>query len=178
LKRLKDFETERIKLFEKIKSLEDALKESQIPPKSSSNSELSVDIVNSLSHATIDSRIMFVKPNMSNNQTHKMCRDKGKNIDVHDHEKFESRNSKSRFIPTCHHCGIVSHTRPNYFQIRSQKPWVKKLVPRKDELGFENQVRALSEQVQIVSEKLGTLTFDKRIYAMISNKENPKEKQV
>jgi hypothetical protein len=34
-------------------------------------------------------------------------------------------------------------------------------VPIKDEPGFENQVRALREQVQIISEKLGTLTFDK-----------------
>jgi hypothetical protein len=76
--RLKYFEIERVKLFEKIKSLEDALKESEIPLESSSNSDMSIDIVNSPSHATYDSRIMFVKPSMSNNQTHKNVGTKGK----------------------------------------------------------------------------------------------------
>jgi hypothetical protein len=98
LKRLKDFETERVKLFEKIKSLEYVVIESQIPLENSSNSDLSIDIVKSLSHATSDSRIMFVKRSMSNNQTHRKCRDKGKNIDVHDHEKFESKNLNLKIL--------------------------------------------------------------------------------
>jgi len=115
LKRLKDFETGRVKLFEKIKSLEDALKESQIPLESSSNFDMSIDIVNSPSHAASDSIIMFIKLSMSNNQTHKKCRDKWKIFDVHNHKKVESKNSKSRFIPTCHHCDIIGHIRPNYF---------------------------------------------------------------
>jgi hypothetical protein len=51
LKRLKDFETERVKLFEKIKSLEYVMKESQIPLGNSFNSDLSIDIVKSLSNS-------------------------------------------------------------------------------------------------------------------------------
>lgn len=70
LKRLKDFEAKRIKLFDKIKSLEDVLKESQISLEKSSNSDMSSDCVNSSSLAISDSKIMFVKPIMPNNQTH------------------------------------------------------------------------------------------------------------
>jgi len=91
------------------------LKDFEIPLESSSNFDMSIDIVNSPSHAASDSIIMFIKLSMSNNQTHKKCRDKWKIFDVHNHKKVESKNSKSRFIPTCHHCDIIGHIRPNYF---------------------------------------------------------------
>jgi hypothetical protein len=60
-------------------------------------------------HAMPAHRTMFVKPGMS---THYLS----------------SRNGTKRYksIPTCHYCAIIGHTRSNYFQIRSQKPWVKK----------------------------------------------------
>jgi hypothetical protein len=51
-------------------------------------------------------------------------------------------------------------------------------VPRKDEPRFENQVRALSEQVQIISEKLGILTSEKQISTLISNNVILREKRV
>jgi hypothetical protein len=76
LKRLKDFEAERIKLFDKIKSLEDVLKESQIFLEKFSNSDMSFDCVNSSSRAVSDSKIMFVKSSMPNNQTHEKSREK------------------------------------------------------------------------------------------------------
>jgi hypothetical protein len=41
-------------------------------------------------------------------------------------------------------------------------------VPWKDEPGIENQIRALSEEVQITSEKLGTLTSDEKTSIMLS----------
>jgi len=75
---------------------------------------------------------MFIKPILSHTQS--TCKGKGDN----------------QSIPTCHHCGIVSHIRPNCFQIRSQKPWKKTLIPRKDELGFKEQVEVLSDQVKLL----------------------------
>jgi hypothetical protein len=66
------------------------------------------------------------------------------------------------------------------FQIHSQKPWVKQYVPKKDDPGIENQVRALSDQVKLISEKLGTVTFDKK-FAILGNKrdkKNTKDKPV
>lgn len=112
---------------------------------------------------------------MSDNQIHNNCQGKAKNINVLGHKEFESKNliknhSNSRFIPT----------QPNYFQIRSQKPWVKQYVPKKDEPGIENQVRALSDKVKLISEKLETLTSDKK-FVMLGNKrkkKNAKDKQV
>jgi len=83
-------------------------------------------------------RTMFIKPIMSHNHTQSICGDKGAN----------------QSIPTCHHCGVTGHIRPNCFQIRSQKPWNKTLVPRKDEPGFEKQVKMLSDQIKFISEKL------------------------
>jgi len=74
---------------------------------------------------------MFVKLRISDNQSHVDCVDKGKNVSLHDHVKVKSKipvtkkKSNSRFIPTFHHCGIIGHTRPYCFQIRSQKPWAK-----------------------------------------------------
>jgi hypothetical protein len=90
---------------------------------------------------------MFVKPNMFKHHTHFTCGDKGKSAKGTGHKNFNS-------IPTCHHCGISGHIRPNCFQIRSQKPWDKQHVPRKDELGIENQVKTLSDQGKLISKKV------------------------
>jgi len=52
---------------------------------------------------------------------------------------------RTMFIkPTCHYYGVNGHIRPNCFHIRSQKPLKKSHVPRKDEPGFEEQVKKLS----------------------------------
>jgi hypothetical protein len=105
-------------------------------------SNLSMDKVASISHDMSVHRTMFIKPIMSHNHTQSICGGKGVN----------------QSIPTCHHCGITGHIRANCFQIRSQKPWNKTLVPRKDEPGFEEQVKMSSDQVKLISEKLAYLT--------------------
>jgi hypothetical protein len=69
-------------------------------------SELSIDKVASISHAMFVHRTMFIKPSMSHNHTQFTCEDEG----------------ASHSIPTCHHCGVNDHIRPNCFNIRSQKP--------------------------------------------------------
>jgi hypothetical protein len=117
-------------------------------------SDLSIDKVASISHAMFVHRTMFIKPNMSHNHTQFNCGDKG----------------ASHSIPTCHHCGISGHIRPNCFQIRSQNPWNKTHVPRKDELGFENQVKKLSDQVKLISEKLGYHTPNEQKIVLVNNK--------
>jgi len=78
-------------------------------------------------------------------------------------------------IPTCHHCGIVGHIRPNCFQIRSQKPWKETLIPRKDEPGFEEQVKMLSNQVKLISEKLAYLTPNEQRSVMVNNQKASKQ---
>jgi hypothetical protein len=83
-------------------------------------SNLSMDKIASISHDMSVHRTMFI---MSHNHTQSICGDKGAN----------------QSIPTCHHCGVTGHIRPNCFQIRSQKPWNKTLVPRKDEQALKSK---------------------------------------
>jgi hypothetical protein len=84
-------------------------------------SDLSVDKIAYISHAMSVHKTMFIKPSMSTNRT----KDKG----------------ASHSIPTCHHCGVNGHIRPNCFHIRSKKPLNKSHAPRKDEPGLEEQVK-------------------------------------
>jgi hypothetical protein len=74
---------------------------------------------------------LHIEPSMSQHHTHSTCVDKVKSTKGTRHKNFN-------YIPTCHHCGISG---PNCFQIRSQKPWDKLHVPRKDEPGIENLVK-------------------------------------
>jgi hypothetical protein len=62
-------------------------------------------------------------------------------------------------IPTCHYCGIIGHTRPNCFQLHSQKPWDKKYVLRDNEPSIRNQVNNLCDQIKLISEKLKSPTL-------------------
>ena len=60
--------------------------------------------------------------------------DKGKNVCLNDVVKPNSRHPprkqpSPRFVPTCHHCGIVGHTRLNCFQLRSQIRFVGLAIP-------------------------------------------------
>jgi hypothetical protein len=116
-------------------------------------SDLSIDKVASISHAMSVHRTMFIKPSMSHNHTQSTCGDKRAN----------------HSIPTCHHCGVNGHIRPNCFQIRSQKPWNKTHAPRKDELGFEEQVQKLSDQVKLISEKLAYFTPNEQRSVLVNN---------
>jgi hypothetical protein len=130
----------------KMMCSEDDLMNSKLPLDKSFKSNLSIDKVTSVSHAMSVHRTMFIKPSMSHNHTQFTCGDKG----------ASHKNCNS--IPTCHHCGISGHIHPNCFQICSQKPWDRSHVPREGEPGFENQVKDLSDQVKLISEKLGNLT--------------------
>jgi hypothetical protein len=117
--------------------------------------------VASISHDMYVHRTMFTKPVISHNHTHFVSKDKGAN----------------QSIPTCHHCGIRGHIRPNFFQIRSQQPWNKSLIPRKEEPGLEEQVNMLSDQVSLFSEKLAYLTPNEKKSVLV-RKHSKTSKQV
>jgi hypothetical protein len=116
-------------------------------------SDLSIDKVASISHAMSVHKTMFIKPSMSHNHTQFTCEDKRAN----------------HSIPTCHHCGVSAHIHPNCFQIRSRKPWNKTHAPRKDEPGFEEQVKKLSDQVKLISEKLAYFTPNEQRSVLVNN---------
>jgi len=110
LQSLKDFKIEKDVFIEKIKSLEDDLKNSKLPLDKPFGSDLSIDNVASVSHAMFTHKTMFIKPSISHNHTQFTCGDKG------------ASHNNCNSIPTCHHYGISGHIRPNCFQICSQKP--------------------------------------------------------
>jgi hypothetical protein len=64
--------------------------------------DMSNNNATSSSHAMPTHRTMFVKPGLSTHYT-----------------SSRNRGKKEKSIPTCHYCGIVGHTRPNCFQLRS-----------------------------------------------------------
>jgi hypothetical protein len=111
----------------------------------------------SISHDMSIQKTMFIKPIMSRTQS--TCKGKGDN----------------QSIPTCHDYGIVGHIRPNCFQIRSQKPWKKTLIPRKDEPGFKEQVEVLSDQVKLISEKLAYLTLNEQKSVLVNKQKTSKQ---
>jgi hypothetical protein len=118
---------------------------------------LSMNNVISISQDMNVHRTMFTKPIMSHTQSVP----KGKRV--------------SQSIPTCNHCGIIGHTRSNCFQIRSQKPWKKTLITRKDEPGLEEQVRMLSDQMKLISEKLASLTPNEQKSVLVNNQKPSKQ---
>jgi hypothetical protein len=111
--------------------------------------DLSMDKVASISHAMSVHRTMFIKPSMSHNHT----QDKG----------------ASHSIPTCQHCSVKGHIRPNCFHIHSEKPLNESHAPRKDEPGFEEQVKKLSDQVKLISEKLAYLSPNEQTPVPVNN---------
>jgi hypothetical protein len=120
---------------------------------------LSMDKVASVSHDMSIHRTMFVKPIMSHSHTQFACKGKREN----------------QSVPTCNHYGIIGHICPDCFQFRSQKPWNKTLVPRNDEPGFVEQVKMLSDQVKLISEKLAYLTPNERRSVLVNNQKASKQ---
>jgi hypothetical protein len=74
---------------------------------------------------------------------------------------------KGQVIPYLH----VTHC----FHIRSQKPLNKSHAPRKDEPGFEEQVRKLSDQVKLISEKLAYLSSNEQRSVLLNAKKASKQ---
>jgi hypothetical protein len=144
---------------------------SKLPLEKPFDSSLSIDSVASSSHVMPAYKTMFVKHSMFKLHTHSTCEDKGKSTKGTRHKNFNS-------IPTCYHRGVSGHICPNCFQIRSQKLWDKLHVPRKDEPSIENQVKTLSDQVKLISEKQGSLTPNEKKSILLNKKKNTTNKQV
>jgi hypothetical protein len=91
------------------------------------------------SHASNSGRkILFVKLVKVEEVKANVARlDKGKtscmNICVKPEFKaFSRKQTHAKFVPTCHHCGIVGQIRQNCSQLKSQRPWNKKVAHKKE----------------------------------------------
>jgi hypothetical protein len=49
------------------------------------------------------------------------------NYCLNNHVMPKSKESvtQSKFVPTCHNCGKIGHIRPNYYLLKSYRPWIK-----------------------------------------------------
>jgi hypothetical protein len=61
------------------------------------------------------------------------CLDNSENSCLNDCVKPKSKESgtQGKFVPTCHHCEIIGHIRPNCYLLKSQKPWNKQDASKK-----------------------------------------------
>jgi hypothetical protein len=200
LKRLKEVETENEKLVEKIKSLEKELNESRSHLNKFSSVKLNKMLsdqkpshdraelgfekhVSEKSNGSSTSKIMFVKPKMKEVESELKLLPKEASLVRHRTLKSNFKNSHkrvsdSKFIPTCHHCGIIGHTRPNCFQIRARLPWSTQNVPRRDEPRIEKQLQVLTAQVKLISEKLASLSTGSDLTKAVPMTENANTQQV
>jgi hypothetical protein len=39
--------------------------------------------------------------------------------------KSMESGTRGKFVPTCHNCGKIGHIRPNYYFLKSHKPWIE-----------------------------------------------------
>lgn len=135
--KMNTMKTERDTLLQKITNLEDKLMDAQLQLEKFSDNKLAQMLTGqkfssnktSLGYVTTDSsniaftsRTVFVKPSGLEPQN-----DKGKAIMVsleNDNTtpaKFE--HSIERSVPTCHHCVMVGHIRPNCGQLKFSRTW-------------------------------------------------------
>jgi len=79
------------------------------------------------SHAS-DSEIksLFIRPVIVDTTCFDKC-DKSclKNCAGLESKDHQEKQTQGKFVPTCHHCEIIGHIRPNCYLLKSQKPWNK-----------------------------------------------------
>ena len=168
-------------LIAKVKSLENYLNDSNNHLKNFSSDKLnqmlgnqkhSYDriglgfnkfVASSSLHVASTSKIMLVKPKMEDVVIENSCLPKeiSEELTKKSKSKFKvpvRTNLNSKFIPTCYHCGVKGHSHPNCVQIRAKQPWSQQNFPRKDEPRIGNQLKVLTAQVKLISEKLAELS--------------------
>jgi hypothetical protein len=131
VKELNNLRMEKGTLLQKITHLEDKLMEVQLQLEKFSNNKLAQMLTGqkcssektglgyvattNASNIASTSKTKFVKPSVLDSQN--ACGDRGKTI-------------VPKSLPTCHHCGMVGHIKPNCGQLNFPKTW--KDTPKKN----------------------------------------------
>jgi len=144
--KLNTMKTERDTLLQKITELEDKLMDAQLQLEKFSDNKLAQMLTGqecssdktglgyaatNSSNIASTSRTVFMKPLGSELQN-----DKGEAIMVScendNTTPAKSEHSIERSLPTCYHCGMVGHIRPNCGQLKFSRTWNKKNAPKKE----------------------------------------------
>jgi hypothetical protein len=138
--------SENTMLIDTVDALENKLKESKDLMKKFSSDNLKsmlcihsnisnkpaliVDMSTSTSHASdseldsIDIKPMIVDTTCLENSY----------LNNHVMPKSKESGIQGKFIPKCHNCGKIAHIRPNFYLLKSHKPWIKQDALRKSEV--------------------------------------------
>jgi hypothetical protein len=92
----------------------------------------------SSSNVSSTSKTAFVKPKVTEPQVTSV--DKGKSVITCESTNIKYvvpviKHSKSKSLPTYHHCCVIGHIRPHCPQVCSQRPQIKKHDPKKGKTG-------------------------------------------
>lgn len=91
------------------------------------------DLGSSTSHAfNSEIKSLFIKPMIVDIACLDNCENSClKNCAEHKSEDHQRKETRCKFVPTCHHCGIIGHIRPNCYLLKSHKSWNKLDAPKK-----------------------------------------------
>jgi hypothetical protein len=143
---------ENTRLFDTIDTLENKLKESEdllkkfscdnlksmlcIHSDISNKPDLIVnDLSASTSHASdFELDFIVIKPVIVDTA----CLDNSENSCINNcvkpKSKYTGTQAHDKFVPTCHNCGKIGHIRPNCFQLKTYRSWIKQDAPRKSKV--------------------------------------------
>jgi len=94
-------------------------------------------IVDDLDASNFEIKSLFVKPmKVDEVKVNMACLDNCENSCLNNYVKSKSKDhlgkqTQAKFVPTCHHCGIIGHIKPNCYLLKSQRPWNKQDAPKK-----------------------------------------------
>jgi hypothetical protein len=141
--------SENIMLFNIIDALENKLKESEdLLKKFSSDNLKSLLCI----HSDISNKPASIVDDMSSSTSHAFDSEIDsinikpvivgttclENSCLTNHVMTKSKDTGTqahgKFVPTCHNCGKIGHIRPNYYLLKSHRPWIKQDAMRKSEV--------------------------------------------
>jgi hypothetical protein len=83
------------------------------------------------------------------------CLDNSENFCWIDSVKPQSKESRTqdKFAPTCHYCGNIGHIRPNWYLLKSYRPWNKQVAPKKNNLANPSSNKYVSPHRRQLSQE-------------------------
>jgi hypothetical protein len=86
------------------------------------------------------------------------CLDNCENACLNNYVKPKSKDhlkkqTQAKFVPTCHHCGIVGYIRSNCYLLKSQRPWNKQDAPKKGKVEQPSKSKYVPPHMRYLSQK-------------------------
>jgi hypothetical protein len=76
-----------------------------------------------------------------------------KNCVEHESKDHHEKQTQGKFVPTCHHYGIIGHIRQNCYMLKFQKLWNKQDAPRKGKIEKFSKFKYVPPHRRHISQK-------------------------